>query len=102
MAGGAGATNIPLSGANCPDQYAQFHYEAGKYGCSFSGVISVVIENKPWANIYWSNGDSVTEYSAEAKASGATSSRFDADLAKYQQQVKEEEERKAYLRSLGL
>lgn len=76
--GSARAVNQGVGASNCPPQYA-IYYEGWVIGCKYMGVISVVIDNKVWANVWWTWGDTVGEYSPEAKAAGATSTRFEDD-----------------------
>jgi hypothetical protein len=53
------------------------------YECRFTGAVSVNIDRALWSRTWWSvGGDSVTEYSQEAKTRpGAWNTRFDDDYA---------------------
>jgi hypothetical protein len=70
---------------NCPVQYI---YEVdGANGpqlrCKYSGAVTVNIKNVLWSRTWWTfTGESVTEFSPEAKAQlGTWDSKFDDDYA---------------------
>ncbi|MCE9658262.1 MAG: hypothetical protein K8R60_06845 [Burkholderiales bacterium] len=69
----------------CPPQYlVPVILESGSaYYCGYDGAISVTINGALWSRTWWSlSGDSVTEYTPEAKASlGTWDTRFDDDYA---------------------
>jgi hypothetical protein len=85
--GSSGANQWAYAPDNCPPQYTQVSYaESGPvYACSFSGVITSVVDGQLWSKTWWTmGGDSVTEYSAAAKAKlGQWNSRFDDDYAQW-------------------
>lgn len=87
-------TGGPLNGAEhqwsnppdfCPPQYTRTFYgdAAPTYQCDYTGAISVSINGVPFTRTWWSfGGDSVTEFSAAAKAQLVTwDTRFDDDYA---------------------
>jgi hypothetical protein len=69
----------------CPPQYTQVI--EGKsmptYLCSYAGAISVTVNGAPFTRTWWRfNGDTVTDFSAAAKAQlGTWDPRFDDDYA---------------------
>jgi hypothetical protein len=69
----------------CPPQYTRvFEVESGPiYSCDYTGAVSVSINGAPFARTWWTmTGDTVTEFSAAAKAQlGTWDTRFDADYA---------------------
>lgn len=71
---------------NCPPQYTRvLETESGTpvYRCDYSGAVSVSMSGAPFARTWWNfAGDTVTEYSAAAKAQlGQWDTRFDDDHA---------------------
>jgi hypothetical protein len=71
---------------NCPPQYTRVQEtESGTpfYRCDYSGAVSVSISGTPFARTWWDfAGDTVTEFSAAAKAQlGQWDTRFDDDQA---------------------
>lgn len=71
--------------AFCPPQYTQvLDGEGGPfYLCDYIGAVTVLINGALFTRTWWSMaGDTVTEYSAEAKAQlGTWDTRFDDDYA---------------------
>jgi hypothetical protein len=71
----------------CPPQYTHVvTTESGvQYTCEYTGAVSVSIGNALWARTWWStSGDTVTEYTATAKARlGRWDGRFDDDYASW-------------------
>jgi hypothetical protein len=71
--------------ANCPPHYTLVaHGESGpEYHCSYSGMIQVQINGVIFTRTWWrEDGDSVTEFSAAAKAQlGTWDTRFDDEYA---------------------
>lgn len=69
----------------CPPQYTRIEYaESGPvYSCDYTGAVSVSIDGELFARTWWSmTGDTVTEFTAPAKASlGSWDTRFDDDYA---------------------
>lgn len=69
----------------CPPQYTHVHdtTEGPQYSCDYLGAVSVSINGAPFARTWWTmRGDSVTEFSATAKAQlGSWDTRFDDDYA---------------------
>ena len=69
----------------CPPQYTQVfdaenHLE---YLCDYAGAVEVTVKGELWTRTWWRmDGDSVTEYTAAAKAQlGSWDTRFDDDYA---------------------
>jgi hypothetical protein len=87
--GGAGNTASHAwasAPANCPPQYTRAHEtDTGTpvYTCDYSGAVSVSMAGAPFARTWWNfAGDTVTEFSATAKAQlGQWDTRFDDELA---------------------
>ena len=73
--------------AFCPPQYTRVvEGKAGPtYRCDYNGAISVVVGGAPFSRTWWSFiGDSVTEFSPEAKSRlGSWDTRFEDDYAKW-------------------
>ena len=69
----------------CPPQYTRINegVNGPVYSCDYDGAVAVNIDGALWARTWWRmTGDSVTEFSAQAKARmGSWDSRFDADYA---------------------
>ena len=69
----------------CPPQYTRTTEgpNGPVYSCDFSGAVEVNVAGALWARTWWNpSGDSVTEFSAAAKAElGSWHSRFDDDYA---------------------
>ena len=69
----------------CPPQYTHVHDGPNGviYTCDYTGAISVSVDGVPFARTWWSlDGDSVTEFSAAAKAQlGSWDKRFDDEFA---------------------
>jgi hypothetical protein len=68
----------------CPPQYTRIiDGESVSFACDFNGAVSVTINGLPFARTWWSfMGDTVTDFSAEAKAQlGSWDTRFDDDYA---------------------
>ena len=83
---GNGADNRRSSAPDfCPSQYTvPVLLESGTaYWCQFDGAVGVTINGSLWSRTWWSlRGDSVTEFSQEAKAAmGVWETRFDDDYA---------------------
>jgi hypothetical protein len=83
---GNGADNRRSSAPGfCPPQYmdAVILESSSDYYCRFDGAVSVTINGSQWSRTWWSfRGDTVTEFTPEAKASlGTWDTRFDDDLA---------------------
>ncbi len=72
----------------CPPQYIHSYSSehALVHTCDYAGVVSVVIDNVPFARTWWApDGDTVTEFSAAAKAQlGSWDTRFESDYAAWQ------------------
>lgn len=89
MSGGASSASHAWASApgNCPPQYTRsFEGESTTvYQCDYAGVVSVSVEGQPFTRTWWNMaGDSVTEYSAAAKARlGSWDTRFDDDYARW-------------------
>jgi hypothetical protein len=70
---------------NCPPQYTRvFDTESGPvYRCDYSGAVSVTVDGKPWARIWWQfDGGTVTDFAPAAKAQFSSwDTRFDDDYA---------------------
>lgn len=70
---------------NCPPQYVRSFEGEGSptYYCEYSGAVSVTIDGALFTRTWWSlSGDSVTEYTPEAKARfGTWDAQFDDDYA---------------------
>lgn len=69
---------------NCPPQYTHvIELESGpSYSCSYLGLITVLVDGTPFTRTWWTEGDTVTEFSPAAKAQlGTWNSRFDHDFA---------------------
>lgn len=73
---------------NCPPQYTRVHEtESGYiYTCEYLGAVSVSINGSPFARTWWNmNGDTVTDFSPDAKAQlGSWDTRFDDEHAAWQ------------------
>lgn len=71
----------------CPPQYTRVTYgeSAPIYTCDYVGAVTVRIGGQPFARTWWRyDGDSVTEFSAMAKATlGLWDRRFDDDYAQW-------------------
>jgi hypothetical protein len=69
----------------CPPQYTRSTEGVNGpiYSCDFSGAVEVNVGGALWARTWWNpSGESVTEFSAAAKARlGSWDSRFDDDYA---------------------
>jgi hypothetical protein len=69
----------------CPPQYTRvFEGVNGPiYSCEYAGAVSVSVNGAPFARTWWTaGGDTVTEFSALAKAQlGTWDTRFDDDYA---------------------
>lgn len=69
----------------CPPQYTiAYELESGtRYQCRYDGAVEVTINGALWSRTWWSfAGETVTEYTAAAKASlGSFDTRFDTDYA---------------------
>jgi hypothetical protein len=67
---------------HCPPQYTHGDAETGYY-CDYAGAVSVAINGGPYARTWWNMaGDTVTEFSAAAKAQlRSWDTRFDDDYA---------------------
>jgi hypothetical protein len=69
----------------CPPQYTRIHEgeSSRHYSCDYTGAVSVSVGGAPFARTWWSwHGDTVTEFSAEAKRQlGRWDTRFDDDYA---------------------
>lgn len=69
----------------CPPQYTQLIDGGGmpNYVCDYAGAVAVDIDGALWTRTWWRfDGDTVTEYTAAAKASlGWWDSKFDDDYA---------------------
>ena len=87
MAGPSNSASHQWSSApgNCPPQYTRVtETDNGHvYSCDYDGAVSVAINGAPFARTWWSMaGDTVTEFSAGAKAQlGNWDSRFEDDYA---------------------
>lgn len=87
MAGAGNSASHAWSAAPqfCPPQYTQVvDGEGGPfYLCDYIGAVTVLINGGLFTRTWWSmNGDTVTEFSAEAKAQlGSWDTRFDDDYA---------------------
>jgi hypothetical protein len=87
MSGSGNSANHRRSSvpAFCPAQYidAVILESSSDYYCRFDGAVSVTINGSLWSRTWWSfRGDTVTEFTPEAKASlGTWDTRFDGDLA---------------------
>lgn len=86
-AGNSAIHNWSRAPAYCPPQYTRvFDGPNGPlYSCDYSGAISVTVQGLPFATTWWSmSGDTVTEFSARAKAQlGKWDGRFDDDYARW-------------------
>jgi len=69
----------------CPPQYTRNHDgpNGPRYTCDYAGAVSVSVDGVLFATTWWSmSGDSVTDFSASAKARlGRWDTRFDDDYA---------------------
>lgn len=69
----------------CPPQYTHVIDGEGMptYTCDYAGAVSVNIDGALWTRTWWSfDGQTVTEYTASAKASlGTWETKFDDDYA---------------------
>jgi hypothetical protein len=87
MAGAGNSANHAWASAPsfCPPQYTrELSGENGPiYSCEYSGAVSVSINGAAFARTWWNfAGDTVTEFSAEAKTQfGNWDTRFDDDYA---------------------
>ncbi|MCV2438589.1 hypothetical protein [Paucibacter sp. DJ2R-2] len=86
-AGNSGTHEWAQAPGNCPPQYV--HYVERPNGvipvCEFDGAVAVNLRSDFWSRTWWSlNGDSVTEFSPEAKRQLSTwDPRFDEDYARW-------------------
>jgi hypothetical protein len=84
-AGNSAANRRSSAPGYCPPQYMDAVVsESGPfYYCRYDGAVSVTIDGSLWSRTWWSmRGDSVTEFSAAAKASmGTWDTRFDDEFA---------------------
>lgn len=89
MAGGGNSASHAWASAPsfCPSQYTHVYDGPNGpiYSCDYSGAISVAVHGAAFATTWWSpSGDSVTEFSAAAKAQlGSWDTRFDDDYARW-------------------
>jgi len=69
----------------CPRQYTRYRDgpNGTVYSCEYDGAITVTLNGAVFSQTWWSGaGDSVTDFSAQAKAQlGSWDTRFDDDLA---------------------
>ena len=69
----------------CPPQYTRVSDGESRpiYSCDYTGAVSVSVNGEAFARTWWTmDGDSVTEFSAAAKAQlGTWDTRFDDDYA---------------------
>lgn len=69
----------------CPPQYTHMIDDVGMpiYTCDYAGAVSVDIDGALWTRTWWNfGGETVTEYTATAKASlGTWETKFDDDYA---------------------
>lgn len=86
-AGSVAETSNPTTMATCPAMYREFEDgESGpRYiGCRYQGVVQVTKDGLPYTTMYWdAAGNSVTEFSAAAKADlrGDYDHTYDDELA---------------------
>lgn len=86
-AGNSAANDWAHAPGNCPPQYIR--YVERPHGvipvCEFHGAVAVNMHSAFWSRTWWSfNGDSVTEFSPEAKRQlGTWDPRFDEDHARW-------------------
>lgn len=84
--GGSGSSHAWASApGNCPPQYTRV-FETDNvpfYSCDYTGAVSVSVDGAPFTRTWWTmGGDTVTEFSATAKAQlGSWDTRFDDDYA---------------------
>jgi hypothetical protein len=89
MAGAGNSANHAWASAPqyCPVQYTRVieSESASVYHCDYAGAVSVSVDGSLFSRTWWSlAGDSVTEFSATAKARMSTwDTRFDDDYARW-------------------
>lgn len=86
MAGaGNTATHRWTTQTTCPTFYSTYDASLGSWaGCVYSAVISVEVNNAPWADVFWSmSGDTSTRYynAARAQLGGSIDPTYDRDAA---------------------
>ena len=83
--GNLASNQMAVAPAFCPPQYAhEDDRESGPiYSCDYTGAIDVRIDGALWSRTWWNpDGDSVTDFSAAAKAQlPGWDTRFDDDYA---------------------
>jgi len=64
------ADNTPTNEDNCPVMHSRYSPTTGMWeGCKYAGVISVVVNDQPWTDVFWdTSGDTSTRYSDAARA----------------------------------
>ena len=81
-AGNNAALKWPDPPSFCPPQYTTSTdlESSTTYQCQFEGAVEVDVNGQLWSRTWWNEGDSVTEFSAAAKAQlGTWDARFDND-----------------------
>ena len=87
MAGSSNtASHSWASEATCPPFYSYVNETGGWGGCTYPGVISVMMNGVPWSDVYWSfDGATATRYYGPSRAALGDSidPTYDRDAAAY-------------------